>query len=70
MPRAASVAYASVISSGLTGCVPSVIEQTGCSGRRDPHPVRGRNHVRGPDLVGELGEDRVDGVAVASSRFM
>ena len=31
-PRAASVAYAFVISSGVTACVPSVIEHTGSSG--------------------------------------
>ena len=35
-PRAASVAYAFVISSGVTACVPSVIEHTGSSGDRIP----------------------------------
>ena len=35
-PRAASVAYASVISSGVTAWVPSVIEHTGSSGDRIP----------------------------------
>ena len=35
-PRAASVAYAFVISSGVTACVPSVIEHTGSSGDRMP----------------------------------
>ncbi len=35
-PRAASVAYASVISSGVTACVPSVIEHTGSRGDRIP----------------------------------
>ena len=37
-PRAASVAYAFVISSGVTACVPSVIEHTGSSG--DLIPIR------------------------------
>jgi hypothetical protein len=35
-PRAASVAYAVVMSNGVTDCVPSVIEHTGSSGVRIP----------------------------------
>ena len=51
MPRAARVAYADVISSGLTACVPSVIEHTGWSRERIPSRCAIRTTAGGPTRV-------------------
>ena len=51
MPPAASVANASVISSGETPSGPSVIEQTGFSGERIPIRCATATTRRGPTRV-------------------
>ena len=70
IPPAAIVAYASVISSGVTGCEPSVIEQTGSSLEWMPSPCAVATTCSGPTLVTSCAKIVLTECAVASIRFM
>ena len=69
-PCAASVAYASVISSGLTGCVPSVIEHTGCSFVVMPILCATGTTFQGPTFATSWAKIVFTEFAVALRRFM
>src|SRR2546421_13079473 len=70
MPCAAIVPYAEVISSGETGCDPSVIEQTGSSGETIPSRCAARTTASGPTFTTSWAKIVFTELAVASMRLI
>ncbi len=68
-PRAASVAYAFVISSGFTASTPSVMEQTGSSALRMPSRCAMSTTFWGPSCADTCANTVFTECAVAESRL-